>query len=622
MKTQLNNTALLKRIFFFCILDILGLSLALYLALLTRFDFFFQAQPVIKYFPIVLPYFLLVRITIFFFFGLYHLSWKYVGLKDLLNIVKSITVSSFILVIFINYFQSLRSVEFLKSVLIIDSLYSLFIIIAIRLSKRFFLESVLSIKSTEKKKALVLGAGNTGEMILRDMMKNGANYDPVGILDDDKKKIGTYHHGVKVTGRIDELPEISENLSVSSVIIAIPKLNHKKLKEIYLMAKSSNVNEVKIVPRIYDFNCPKINLKSLEEISLADLIGREVVELDLGSIKNILKDKRILITGGGGSIGSELVSQVCAFNPEMMIIYDNDETSIFELNHKLKKTFPNGTYETISIVGDIKDRQRVNEIFDKYQPEIVFHAAAYKHVPLMESNSVEAVKVNVVGTYNVAIAACERNVEKFIFISTDKVVNPKSIMGATKRMGEYVCTALGKGGRTEFVSVRFGNVLGSRGSVLPLFMEQIKSDGPLTVTHEKMERYLMTIPEAVSLVLQSAVIGKGGETLILDMGKPVKILKFAEDLIKLHGYEPYRDIDIKITGLRPGEKLYEELLTAEEGAMVTEHKKIFRAKISEQYSRNEIQNIIAEFNETIYSKDNNDEAIKSMLKKYIKWYHE
>lgn len=623
MINKLLNSSQFKRILFFGISDILAICLSLYLAFLIRFDFNYQSPSVNKFFYTSLPFFLVIKLSSFSFYRMFHISWRYVGLKDFYNIFKAIVLSVFFLIMLLFYFKINKLTGFPRSVLIIDALITLFFVSSIRISKRLFLESAKWKKSTMKNRTLILGAGNTGEMILRDMIKTGfAAYYPVGILDDDRNKRGTFLHGVKVIGRLDDLPQMIKKLSIKAVVVAIPTLNHKNLREIYMAAKRFNIHETKIVSRMYDFHHPQISLKSLEDISIEDLLGRKTVEIDYGAIEKFLKGKHILVTGAGGSIGSEIVIQLCAFQPELIIAFEIDETDIYHLRLKLRKAFPDMKNKIIFVVGDIRDIERVNEVFDTYHPRIVFHAAAYKHVPMMEDNCREAVKVNIFGAYNMVLAAKKNRVNKYIMISTDKAVNPTSIMGATKRIAEYICSAFNDNHKNEFISVRFGNVLGSRGSVLPLFMDQLKEGGPLTVTHKDIERYFMTIPEAVSLVLQASVIGKGGDTLILDMGDPVKILKLAEELIQLHGYKPYKDVDIQIIGLRPGEKLHEEMLTAEEGSCVTKHKKVFKAQINEKYSLKDIEKIIDEFRKVTYSSNGRDKDIKEILKKYIKWYRD
>jgi FlaA1/EpsC-like NDP-sugar epimerase len=378
-------------------------------------------------------------------------------------------------------------------------------------------------------------------------------------------------------------------------------------------------------------------MKSLESISIEDLIGRQSISVDYKGIGAFIRNRSVLVTGAGGSIGSEIVVQICSFQPEQVILFDIDETELHNLGLKLKRQFPHLKGHIAYVTGDVRDEIRVREVFDKWQPQIVFHAAAYKHVPMMEYNPKEAVKVNIFGTFNVARAAKNHNVDRFIMISTDKAVRPTSVMGATKRMAEYICSAFhneksdypltpseketAQSGPTRFMSVRFGNVLGSRGSVLPLFLEQLKHGGPLTVTGKEMRRYFMTIPEAVSLVLQASILGNGGEVFVLDMGDPVKIIDIAEELIRIHGMEPYKDVDIQFIDKRPGEKLFEEILTAEEGTDTSRHEKIFIARNGTKFPLVQLIIILQEFSDLISDPSpETDNLMKKLLGRYIKYY--
>lgn len=401
------------------------------------------------------------------------------------------------------------------------------------------------------------------------------------------------------------------------------------MRKLYEIAKNLKL-EIKIVPRIYDFHRPDINIKKLEDIKVEDLLGRQAVKIDFKGINDLLMNKTVLVTGAGGSIGSEIVMQVCGFHPEKVILLDIDETELHNMKQRLEMLFPDlwdrqlehsrVQDKVVFITGDIRDSDLVDEVFRKFMPQIVFHAAACKHVPMMEINPKEAIKTNMFGTYNVVKTSTKYQAGRFILISTDKAVRPTSIMGTTKRMAEYICTAFSGVGGTCFLSVRFGNVLGSRGSVLPIFLEQIKHGGPVKVTHRDVQRYFMTIPEAVSLVLQSAIIGKCGDVLVLDMGEPVKVLTLAEDLIKIHGLKPYKDIAIEFVGLRPGEKLFEEILTAEEGTTTTNHEKIFIAQNSTYYSKDEIEKILKGFEKLLKVMPimEDYEVIRDVLKFYVK----
>lgn len=620
----------LKRTGFFIFGDVLIIIASIYCSFLLRFDFSIP----LEYRALsakILALFISVKLLVFTFFRMYKITWRYVGLNDLRNILAAIVVSQMFLVIFV--FVPLEPIlkfnvkGFPRSVILIDGVLTFLAASAIRISKRLYSEVVFkrNYKNTGKR-TVIVGAGNTGEMLLRDMARQGFHdFYPVAMLDDDRLKIGTYVHGIKVSGTIDELKIAVERLKVEAVIIAIPSLNHKILIGIYNAARDAKVNTVKIIPRIYDFHKPEINLKNLEEIKVEDLLGRQTVEIDYKEIEIFLYDRKILITGAGGSIGSEIVMQACAFSPRKIILFDIDETELHNMHMKLKKVYPGLQDRIHYITGDVRDHERIKEVFEFFMPEIVFHAAAYKHVPMMEYNPKEAVKVNMMGTYILAETAANYGVKKFIMISTDKAVRPSSIMGATKRMAEYICKSFNEVSgekikqNTEFISVRFGNVLGSRGSVLPLFLQQLKDGGPLTVTHREMRRYFMTIPEAVSLVLQASVIGKGGDVLVLDMGEPVRIIDFAEELIRIHGLEPYKDIDIEFIGLRPAEKLFEEMLTAEEGVSASKHEKVFTAKNIESYSMEEIKNIMTEFEKATLAVEKN-EKIKDLLKKYVKHF--
>jgi FlaA1/EpsC-like NDP-sugar epimerase len=642
MKNLLKPTAWKKFLFFF-LFDIILFYLALLLAMLFHFDLNLNIRYNPLIFP-VLPFFVAVKLGFFFLFRIYKMSWRYVGLYDFLSVFIATVVGTFVLMLGVLLPWDLPLSGFAKRVVLADGIITFFLISGLRVSKRIFSEILRErrLKNRGGKRTLIVGAGNAGEMILRDMMKQGFDqFLPVGFLDDDPMKAGTYIHGIKVLGGTDDLARVVPAHDVQGVLLAIPTLNHQKLRELYNTAKKAGVTDIKIIPRIYNFSRPDINLRDLEEISIEDLIGRQSIETDTAGIEGFLKGRRIMVTGAGGSIGSELVMQVCTYQPAEVTLFDIDETELHNLGLKLHRRFPQLQGALHFVTGDVRDERRVDKVFQAFRPQVVFHAAAYKHVPMMEHNATEAVKVNILGTHILTDCAVAHGVEKFIMISTDKAVRPTSVMGATKRVAEYICRGLnrdrnpfspGENGflslfnpliNCQFVSVRFGNVLGSRGSVLPLFLDQLKHGEALTVTHKEMKRYFMTIPEAVSLVLQAAVIGNDGEVMVLDMGEPVRLLEFAEELIRLHGLEPYKDIDVRVTGLRPGEKLFEEILTAEEGTDASRHEKIFVARNSTGHSREEIENMIAEFTAAISRSSIQDEReIKDLLKKYVKYYEE
>jgi FlaA1/EpsC-like NDP-sugar epimerase len=579
-----------------------------------------------------LPFFLVIKLALFCLFGYYKMTWRYVGITELNRIYVATAAAESLLMVMIlipfgPYFALLPLPYipgFPRSIFFIDALLSTLLLSGLRISKRLYVDRVLRRgKGKMGRKTIIVGAGRTGEMILRDIEQRGyTDFYPVGLLDDDKIKVGGYIRGIKVCGTCSQLKEVIAQHHAEAVIIAIPSLNHKTLREIYHSAKECGLQTVKIVPRIYDFHRPDINLKNLEEIRIEDLIGRQSVTVDHADISNFISGKSVLVTGAGGSIGSEIVMQVCSFEPGNVVLFDIDETELHAMSLKISRALPHMEGKCHFIAGDIRDASRLDEIFQTFNPDIVFHAAAYKHVPMMETNPKEAIKVNIFGTYAVAEASARYRVSKFILISTDKAIRPTSIMGASKRIAEYICQAFNHStDETAYVAVRFGNVLGSRGSVLPIFLEQLKHGGPLTVTHSDMRRYFMTIPEAVALVLQASTIGQGGEVLVLDMGEPVRIVTLAEELIRLHGMEPYIDIDIAFTGLRPGEKLFEEILTAEEGTMASKHEKVFITQNSETRNLDEINKLLDELRIILRNAPMNDAGvIRNSLKSYVKYY--
>ncbi len=623
-----------KRLLFFFTADFLLIALSLKLSFLLRFDFHLKAEDA-RQLANALPLFILIKLAAFLVFRLYRMTWRYVGLSDLWNIVNTtvlaeaaimfiVLVSPDYLPAHIGHFSPSSLKGFPRSVFLIDGMISVVLVSGLRISKRLVLEVFRRRGTHPGQKTVIVGAGNTGEMLLRDMARQGYTaFYPVAFLDDNTFKVGSYVHGVKVFGTTDKLGNVVVKYGIEAVVIAIPSLNYQTLRRVCDSARSAGIKTIKIIPRIYDFHKPEINLKDLEDISIEDLIGRQTVAVDLEGIEKLLRDKVVLITGAGGSIGSEITMQVCGFNPSKIVLFDFDETALHNMRLKIQRRFPLMHENAFYAVGDVRDEGRVREVFTTHSPHIVFHAAAYKHVPMMEYNPKEAVKSNIFGTHLVASIAVVNKVQKFIMISTDKAVSPTSIMGATKRMAENICRAFNYAGPTEFIAVRFGNVLGSRGSVLPLFLEQLKHGGPLTVTHRDMRRYFMTIPEAVSLVLQASVIGKGGDILVLDMGVPIHIVTLAEELIRMHGLEPYKDIDIKFTGMRPGEKLFEELLTAEEGTIATKYEKVFIARTNDNFKMDTIETILNEFRKAI---NNNEQTfgaeIRTILRRYIQHYND
>jgi FlaA1/EpsC-like NDP-sugar epimerase len=430
----------------------------------------------------------------------------------------------------------------------------------------------------EQKKTLIIGAGNAGEQIVRDMRRTkDSPYLPVAFVDDDPAKKKVMIHGIKVVGNRKDIPQIVRNLDVALAVIAMPSVPSEEIRTIVSFLHKAGISEIRIIPGTREIMSRNISILDIKKIDLKDLLSREPVEIEYSQLRKNLEGKKILITGAGGSIGAELGRQIAQFDPNLLALLDFDETELFHISQELRESHPG--LKLFPVLGDILNKEKMAALFHEMTPQLVFHAAAYKHVPVMENFPEEAIRVNILGTRILADLSLQCGVEKFIFISTDKAVNPTSLMGASKRVAEMVITDLNHQEKTHFVAVRFGNVLGSRGSVIPIFQEQIKKGGPVTITHPDMKRYFMTIPEAVLLVLQAGSMGHGGEVFVLDMGEQAKIYDVACELIRLSGLEPHKDIPVVFTGIRPGEKLFEEVLTAEEGVEPTTHPKIYKAKI-------------------------------------------
>ncbi|MDK9847509.1 nucleoside-diphosphate sugar epimerase/dehydratase [Staphylococcus equorum] len=510
-------------------------------------------------------------------FNLYHRAWEYASVSELLSVVKAVTSSIIITIIIVslvtgdNPFLRLYFITWMMHLLLIGGSRLFW-----RVYRKYFIEN-----SVEKKPTLVVGAGQGGSMLIRQMLRsNDMRMEPVLAVDDDfnKQRI-TITERVKVQGYIKDIPELVKKFQIKKIIIAIPTLSQKRLNEINRICNIEGVELFKM-PNIEDVLSGEIEVNQLKKVEVEDLLGRDPVELDMALISKELTDKTILVTGAGGSIGSEICRQVCKFEPQKIILLGHGENSIYLIHQELNNTFGN-KIEFIPIIADVQHKERLQEVMRMYKPYAVYHAAAHKHVPLMEYNPLEAVKNNILGTKNMAETAKEFGVRKFVMISTDKAVNPPNVMGATKRIAEMVVQSLNdETSVTSFVAVRFGNVLGSRGSVIPLFKKQIEAGGPVTVTHPEMTRYFMTIPEASRLVLQAGALAQGGEVFVLDMGKPVKIVDLAKNLIRLSGKKE-EDIGIEYSGIRPGEKLFEELLNKNEIHPEQVYEKIYRGKVKE-----------------------------------------
>jgi len=467
-----------------------------------------------------------------------------------------------------------------------------------------------------KKTVIVAGAGDAGAMILKEIHKHTElGIRVLGLVDDDKTKLGKEIYGAKVLGTTEDLEDILKAYPVDEVIIAMPTAPGTTVRRIVNACSSQSVKTT-ILPAIFELVSGDVSISHLRDVEVEDLLRREPVRIANEEITEYLNHKRVLVTGGAGSIGSEICRQVARFQPDLIAVFDNSENNLYRLELEMKQRYTNVNF--IPIIGSIQDQARVDQVFARLRPHVVFHAAAHKHVPMMEFNPCEAVKNNIFGTKIVAEAADKYRVERFVLISTDKAVNPTNVMGATKRAAEMVVQYMNEHSSTRFMAVRFGNVLGSDGSVVPLFKKQIAEGGPVTVTHPEVTRYFMTIPEACQLVLQAGAIGEGGEVLLLDMGEPTKIKDLAEDLIRFSGYEPGRDIEIKYIGLRPGEKLYEELLLDEENTTATRHEKIYIANLA-KYDVDKFTRVLAELEKA--SSEGSDEAVRLMLEELVETYH-
>lgn len=576
MKKLVTNKALLVRRIGLMTYDVVAILASSALGLLMRFYFDYESisNPMwIEYIWHYLPINIVTTIVLFYLFHLYQSLWTYAGVAEMASTITACILSSIIMTVgmLLLHFNMPRSYYFYYAFCLL-----VFVVLS-RFAYRLFRTFVQ--KRTEKaisKNVMVIGAGEAGNSLIREM--NTSKFIQKSVLcviDDDKTKIGNYIHGVKVVGGREDILEYAAQYDIDEIIVAMPSASRHELKEILEICKETKC-ELKTLPGIYQLVNGEVNVSQLRKVDVVDLLGREPIQVDLDSIMNYVNGKVVLVTGGGGSIGSELCRQIATKKPKQLIIVDIYENSAYDIQQELMHNHPDLDLKVL--IASVRNTNRMNDIFATYHPNIVYHAAAHKHVPLMEDSPNEAIKNNVMGTWKTAQAAVDNGVDKFVMISTDKAVNPTNIMGASKRICEMIVQSYNNRSKTDFVAVRFGNVLGSNGSVIPLFKKQIAAGGPVTVTHPDIIRYFMTIPEAVSLVLQAGAYAKGGEIFVLDMGEPVRILDLAKNLIRLSGYVPGEDIEIEFTGLRPGEKLYEELLMKEEGMQETANKLIHIGK--------------------------------------------
>ena len=554
--------------------DVLALCLASFLGLFVRFDLNISkippeyARAALEF----LPYYILASLVIFFLARMYSTMWSVAGVREALHVVAACGLASLVQIAGMVLLQlSVPRSFFLVSfaALCAEEL-------GIRLSYRVVISLFGNHSRKAAKRIMIVGAGTSGSVILKEMTTSSlVNGCVVCFVDDDKNKAGKFLNGVPVAGNRNDIPRLAEEYKIDEIYIAIPSASAKERKAIIEICRETGC-QVKILPGIYQLINGEVSIAKLRNVEIEDLLGRDPIRVNLDEIMGYVSGKVVLVTGGGGSIGSELCRQVASHNPKQLIIFDIYENNAYDIQLELKEKYPD--LDLVVLIGSVRNTHRIETVFEKYRPDIVYHAAAHKHVPLMEDSPNEAIKNNVFGTYKTAKAADKYGTKRFVLISTDKAVNPTNIMGASKRMCEMVVQMMNARSKTDFVAVRFGNVLGSNGSVIPLFKKQIEQGGPVTVTHPDIIRYFMTIPEAVSLVLQAGAYAKGGEIFVLDMGEPMKILDLAKNLIRLSGYTPDVDIPIVFTGLRPGEKLYEELLMNEEGMQDTPNKLIHIGK--------------------------------------------
>lgn len=566
----MKNNQMRIRIVSLMLLDVFLINIAYIVSFWLRFE----GNIINDFFNVYQSHFFvytIIKILTFAYFKIYRSLWRYASVDELLQIF----YGAFLGNILVLSYSFIIGAHLPRSIYIMTGMIDVLLIGGSRFSYR----AIRRIKNGEllyknkAKKIMIIGAGDAGATVIKEY-KNNTNLNSyvVALIDDSKEKYGRRIHGVPVVGNRDDIIEVSKKYSVDEIIISIPSANKGDIREITKICSQTDCI-LKTLPGIYDLIDGNVSINSIRPVNIEDLLGRDEVDLNIEGISSFIKNKTVLITGGGGSIGSEIARQIINFKPKKLILLDIYENCIYDLQNELMRTLRD--IELKVIIASVRDYKRLDCILKSEMVDVVFHAAAHKHVPLMEHSPGESIKNNVIGTYNIAKCSHVNNVDRFVMISTDKAVNPTNIMGASKRFAEMIVQSLNEISSTEFVAVRFGNVLGSNGSVIPLFKRQIEKGGPVTVTHQEITRYFMTIPEASQLVIQAGAMANGGEIFILDMGQPVKIIDLAKDLITLSGYRPYDDIPIMITGLRPGEKLYEELLMAEEGLQSTVHNKIF-----------------------------------------------
>ena len=597
--------------------DVVIIIMASVGALIARFDFSYSSIDAVYLDSMYhyLPIHIFTTVVIFYFCRMYHSLWKFISIHELGYIILANTISFFMQIIGYCLFQYLIP----KSYFFAQIMLQTAMVIGIRFSYRFcrYLKEAREQRfgcGEPQKRVMIIGAGDAGRAFIKEILDSRhLTMKVCCVIDDDCNKEGRYINGIPIIGDRSVILKNVEKYKIDKIILAIPSASKEERREILEICKMTKC-ELKMLPGMYQLIDGELNIGKLRDVEITDLLGRDPIRVNLDEIMGYVEQKVIMVTGGGGSIGSELCRQIAMYNPKQLIIFDVYENNAYEIQQELKRHHPE--LNLVVLIGSVRNTHRMETVFEKYRPDIVYHAAAHKHVPLMEDSPNEAIKNNVFGTYKTAKAASEYGVKRFVLISTDKAVNPTNIMGASKRLCEMIVQSFDKISKTEFVAVRFGNVLGSNGSVIPLFKKQIAEGGPVTVTHKDIIRYFMTIPEAVSLVLQAGAYARGGEIFVLEMGAPVRIDDMARNLIRLSGYTPDVDIKIEYTGLRPGEKLYEELLMAEEGMKETANKLIHIGKPIEMDEETFFDKL-AELKEACY---NDDESIKEKVQKLVPTY--
>lgn len=591
------------------LIDISIVSLTPFMALFLRFEGQVNGRYYVQLWS-YLPILVLIQLATFYFFRLYHRLWRYASIRELISIVGAVTVSSVI----VGVYLIMAGATLPRSIYFLNWLFNIVLVGGSRLSLRVLHYLIRYTQCKPIEKILIIGAGDAGAMIAREITQRYYETKKVlGFIDDSNYKVNQMVFGARVLGTRHDIARIVVEQGVNEIIIAMPSVSGAVVREIIQECKATTC-VVKTLPGIYEIIDGKVSIQQLRNVDLEDLLRREPVKLNMAEITGYLQGKRVMITGAGGSIGSELCRQVAKMSPATLILLGKGENSIYEIDRELGQKYPELTL--LPVIADVRDKDRIEAVFSQFRPQVVFHAAAHKHVPLMEVQPEEAVRNNIFGTQTVAEAANRFKTEIFVMISTDKAVNPTSVMGATKRVAELIIQHMSSiSDTTKYVAVRFGNVLGSRGSVIPLFKRQIADGGPITITHPDMKRYFMTIPEASQLVMQAGALAQGGEVFVLDMGEPVKIMDMACDLIELSGLVPHKDIKIQYSGLRPGEKLFEELLTAEEGTQATKHTKIFVANLK-QVNEAKLTKVLLQ----LKNKQDNSAAVKRLLSELIATY--